>query len=368
MKVLPEIDMGTPGIVVDRHGAEIVYNIIDISNDSFDNVILRWNNGKNSKIITTYYDQNAEKHINKYGIFLSPVARNMIYFSQEFEYKNNSYFLVKNNYGFGILNKDFNYMSSEFCNDMIQDISRNRIGVIENDNKYGVIDSEGNVVIESMYNEIIGLKDYHNDNIVFVCKKEDKSNTPLYDILSENGNILVTDVKEYYYDTKYDCINVTFSNNKKKYINFNENSMSIENNEYSIIKTNGKYGLRNVKNREWILFYEFDEIKKYNNIVVAKKDNKYGLVNISSYEYDSMVGVLKDYYYPLLTEFSEDSFFWACDDIELCNNRYLICSYNENKVLDVFSDYCTVIDTVKCEKLDDFDNVDEAKKYINSLN
>lgn len=132
------------------------------------------------------------------------------------------------------------------------------------DNKWGIIDSNGEVIIDPSYEEMITIPNNKKD--VFICT---------YDVNYETGS----------YKTK-----VLNSNNKEIFTNYEQvealqnsdstNSLWYENNVLRV-KNNGKYGLINLDGKE-ILGTNYDEIVAINgveNSLKTKKDGKYGIVN-----------------------------------------------------------------------------------------
>lgn len=132
------------------------------------------------------------------------------------------------------------------------------------DNKWGVINSKGETIIDPSYAEMIVIPDNKKD--VFICT---------YDVNYENGD----------YKTK--ALNSKNEQIFKEYTQIEALQNSDENNnlwyEANVLRVekNGKYGLINLDGRE-ILSCNYDEItaiKGISNSLKTKKDGKIGIAN-----------------------------------------------------------------------------------------
>ncbi len=179
-------------------------------------------------------------------------------------------------------------------------------------NFYGVMDYEGNIITDAIYEEI-NTVDYKEGYLK--VKQEGK-----YGVININGiKILDNDYDDIlfdgYYDeqTKYsesgfilrtktdDGYKYGYATTKGKIIlepNYNEVSRITEiedgNNLYFITSVNGKYGF--IKNSKIVLENDYREIRydKTNNILVVKKDSTYGVFdlvgkNIIPLDYDAIL-------------------------------------------------------------------------------
>ncbi len=130
--------------------------------------------------------------------------------------------------------------------------------------KYGVINNEGEVVIEPEYDEMIIIPD--NSRAMFIC---------VYDIDDEAGTYktkVINDKKEEII-TGYDTIEAIDNIDSKQNIWYEDNVLRVS--------RNGKYGIIDFEGKE-VLPIEYDEItalKAATNNFIVKKDNKVGLVN-----------------------------------------------------------------------------------------
>lgn len=131
-------------------------------------------------------------------------------------------------------------------------------------NKWGVINQEGNIVIEPSYQEMITIPDKTKD--IFICMYNINEETGEYEtkaLNSKNEEIF----------TDYEQIEVLENFDKNDNIWFEEGVLRV--------KKNGKYGLIDLDGKE-ILPCEYDEITTLNGIensLILTKDGKKGLAN-----------------------------------------------------------------------------------------
>lgn len=156
--------------------------------------------------------------------------------------------------------------------------------VIYKDNKWGVIDSNGETVIEPSYEEMITIPNSKND--VFLC---------IYDVNYETGE----------YKTK--ALN---SKNEEIFIGYEQmeaisnkdtnNNVWYEENVLKV-KKDGKYGLINLNGKELTQcqYDELNALEGIKNTIKATKDGKIGLLNEEGQEilpnqYTEIKGLGKD--------------------------------------------------------------------------
>ena len=131
-------------------------------------------------------------------------------------------------------------------------------------NKWGVINQDGDEVIQPSYQEMIIIPDKTKD--VFLCIYNINEETGTYQtkaINSKNEEIL----------TGYDQIEILDNMDKNNTVWYEENVLKVE--------KNGKYGLIDLLGKE-LLPVEYDEITVLDGIensILIKKDDKIGLVN-----------------------------------------------------------------------------------------
>lgn len=183
------------------------------------------------------------------------------------------------------------------------------ISVLE-DNKWGVIDNKGNVIIDLTYDEMIIIPNRNED--VFVCTYDVDYNAETYNtkILDSKGNEIL---KEY------------------------ENVEAIENNDGSSIwyednilkfKKDGKYGLIDFEGKI-LIEPEFDRIYALTGVedsLIVEKDGKKGLVNNKTKEI-----IIKPEYLEIsaITEGHEDGYI-----VKDTSNKYGLIANDKTKVLD----------------------------------
>lgn len=133
-------------------------------------------------------------------------------------------------------------------------------------NKWGIIDTKGNTVIEPMYQEMIIV--LNNSKDVFLCT---------YDINEKTGEyktkVINKDNKEIY--KGYDKVEPIENMDKSQNVWYEENVFKVQ--------KDGKYGLIDIDGKE-ILDIKYDEIKPLKglkNSILIKENGKYGLVNTS---------------------------------------------------------------------------------------
>lgn len=131
-------------------------------------------------------------------------------------------------------------------------------------NKWGVINQDGEEVIQPSYQEMIVIPDKTKD--VFICTYNVNEETGTYQtkaINSKNEEIL----------TGYDQIEALDNMDENSNVWYEENVLRVE--------KDGKYGLIDLLGKE-LLPIEYDEItvlEGIENSIIIKKDNKIGLVN-----------------------------------------------------------------------------------------
>ena len=132
------------------------------------------------------------------------------------------------------------------------------------DNKWGVIDSEGKIVIEPSYEEMINIPNSKND--VFLC---------IYDVNYETGEYktkaLNSKNEEIY--TQYEQIEAIQNNDENNNV-WNENNVLK-------VKKDGKYGLINLAGKELTEFKyeEITAVPRIKNAFKVKENGKYGVID-----------------------------------------------------------------------------------------
>ena len=187
------------------------------------------------------------------------------------------------------------------------------------DNKWGVIDSNGDIVIDPAYEEMITIPDQKKD--VFVCT---------YNVNYETGE----------YKTK-----ALDSNNKEIFTDFEQiesipntdeqNNVWYESNVLKV-KKDGKYGLIDLDGKE-ILKAEYSEIfamPGIENSLKIKKDDKYGIVNTEGKI------IIEPKYQDITTLGKDDKSGFI---VKNENGKYGIVSYLDAQILDAKFDEVTKV-------------------------
>lgn len=128
-------------------------------------------------------------------------------------------------------------------------------------NKWGVIDNKGNVIIEPSYDEMITIP--NNQNAIFIC---------VYDVTEDAYKTKVVNEKNEQLFSEYEQIDAID--------NYDETNTWYEDNVLRV-KANNKYGLINFKG-EKVLDTVYDEIyslKGVKNSIIIKKDGFTGVCN-----------------------------------------------------------------------------------------
>ena len=140
----------------------------------------------------------------------------------------------------------------------------NQYFAVYTDDKWGVINSKGEIVIEPEYEEAIIIPDNSKD--VFICTYNVDYETGSYNskVINSKGEEVVTGYTTIQVVENYD----------------NNNNLWYET-DVLIVSNNGKYGLVDFRGKE-LLSCEYDSIKALNgvtNSILIEKDRKFGLVD-----------------------------------------------------------------------------------------
>ena len=179
------------------------------------------------------------------------------------------------------------------------------------DNKWGVIDSEGNTVIDPSYKEMIVIPNAKTG--IFICT---------YDINYETGEYKTKALNEKNEEilTQYDKIEALQNKDKNNNFWYEQNVLKVQ--------KDGKYGLINLNGKE-ITTIEYEEIiamSGIENSFKIKKDGKYGIV-------DSEGKTVVEPKYVDIDILGKDnkSGFIVKDD----SGKYGIIDYSNNQVLEI---------------------------------
>ena len=178
------------------------------------------------------------------------------------------------------------------------------------DNKWGVIDSSGNTVIEPSYGEMIVIPNSKKD--VFLC---------VYDVNEQTG-----EYKTKALNSKNEEI-LSGYNNIEAIENYDKSNSVWYDSSCLKVQKDGKYGLIDFSGTA-LTSIEYDEIqalKGLENSILVKKDDKYGLV-------DSKGNIVIEPNYKEITNLGNDykgGYITVTTD-----NKYGIIDYNKKQVLE----------------------------------
>lgn len=185
------------------------------------------------------------------------------------------------------------------------------------DNKWGVIDEQGNDVITPSYQEMIIIPNNKQD--VFICTYDVNYETEEYKtkaLNSKNEEIF----------TQYEQIEALQNNNNANIVWYEENILRV--------KKDGKYGAINLEGKQ-IIPIEYEEITAINgikNALKVKKDGKYGIINnegnvIINTEYTDITNLGKDDKAGYIVKNEEGKF----GIVDYSNTKILDTKYEEIK-------------------------------------
>ncbi len=170
--------------------------------------------------------------------------------------------------------------------------------IVKKDGKNGLVNEVGQIIIEAKYKNIMALKDGYKSEYIIV-NDEDKCG-----LISTSGQILIEPL---YQEIKYLGSSNLFAakeNDKWKLINIEDNSISIDGlykdiieakaDNIVVVNNEGKHGIVDKENNEKIK-PEYEDLKyAFSIYYIAKKDGNYGIINsenevIIPFEYKNMI-------------------------------------------------------------------------------
>ena len=190
------------------------------------------------------------------------------------------------------------------------------------DNKWGVVDTNGDTVIEPMYQEMIVVLNKSKD--VFLVT---------YDVNEENleykTKVVNKENKEIF--TEYDKVEALENYDSNGNVWYEEDLLRVQ--------KDGKYGLIDIDKKE-ILATEYEKIetlKGLQNSILVVKDGKYGLINktgkfIIDADYKSIESIDEDYKHGYITTNSDGKQgIVSYTGTAVLDNKYekIVKSYNE---------------------------------------
>ena len=179
--------------------------------------------------------------------------------------------------------------------------------------KYGVIDREGNILIDAQYNSIIIP---NPEKAIFICYSSE-----------DNQKVLNSDGKELF--TKYDKIEPIKLKNVASVLCYEKSVLCYEKDGlYGIVNFDGKELTKNIYN-------SIENLQSTEGKFLVSKDNKYGIVNINGKElvktnYDS---ITTDGYYTENDKYLKAGFIISNTTDE--GYRYGYVDYKGKLILDV---------------------------------
>ena len=197
--------------------------------------------------------------------------------------------------------------------------------IYENE-KWGVIDTKGNIVVEPLYNEMIIIPD--NTKPVFVCQENVNYTDGTYEtkIINEKNEELFT---------SYDKVEVLYNHDESNNLWYEKNILKVQ--------KDGKYGLINLEGKE-LLSCSKDKIEVMlgvDSVYLTTKDSKLGLVDNLGKE------IIENKYVEItaLTDKYENGFI-----VKNENNKYGIINYDTTVALE--------------EKYDEIKNIYGNSMYV----
>ena len=190
--------------------------------------------------------------------------------------------------------------------------------VLQEDDKYGVIDKYGNIVVEPVY-DIIQIP--NPSKAIFVCMYDYDTDEREYqiDVLNEAGEKLYSE---------YDSVQAIATETTYDGIPFEKSVLQY--------KKDGKYGLINMEGEELTdaIYDSISAIAYKEGMLLVEKDDKYGVVNMNgvtviSVEYES---ITSDNYYSSET-FYKTTGFIVCKKTD-DGYRYGYINYQGHEILD----------------------------------
>ncbi len=129
-------------------------------------------------------------------------------------------------------------------------------------NKWGVIDNKGNVVIPFTYDEMVTIP--NNQKGIFICT---------YDVENETYKTKVMNEKNEQLFSEYEQIEAIDNYDSKNNIWYEDNVLKV--------KSNDKYGLINFKGEKLLdaIYDEISSLKGIKNSLIIKKDGNIGVCN-----------------------------------------------------------------------------------------
>ena len=203
----------------------------------------------------------------------------------------------------GIMEKEKEYNIAE--------VNKYNYFSLKENEKFGVIDNQGNIIIEPQYDDV---KIPNPEKNVFICYEGQTTK-------------VMNDKKEQIY-TEYNNITPLVLKNVSTDLRYEKSVLKYE--------EDGKYGLISLEGKKITnpIYEEIDTLQYKEGEFVIKKDNKYGIMNMNGYviinpEYDN---IKADAYYSPDTGYKNDGYIVSNTTDE--GYRYGYIDSEGNKILD----------------------------------
>ena len=203
----------------------------------------------------------------------------------------------------GIMEKEKEYNIAE--------VNKYNYFSLKENEKFGVIDNQGNIIIEPQYDDV---KIPNPEKNVFICYEGQTTK-------------VMNDKKEQIY-TEYNNITPLVLKNVSTDLRYEKSVLKYE--------EDGKYGLISLEGKRITnpIYEEIDTLQYKEGEFVIKKDNKYGIMNMNGYviinpEYDN---IKADAYYSTDTGYKNDGYIVSNTTDE--GYRYGYIDNEGNKILD----------------------------------
>lgn len=152
----------------------------------------------------------------------------------------------------------------------------------EENGKYGIIDNIGSVIIENKYKEIEPISNKYEEG--YIVKNEDGK----YGVINYTKTVAVEekyqDIKNIYCGGKYYIVKESnkwkvIDTTGKKYLENYDNIISV-NSENAVVEKNNKYGVVSVTDNKTLIDIKYDSLEySLGNNYIAKSNSKYGIIN-----------------------------------------------------------------------------------------
>ena len=193
----------------------------------------------------------------------------------------------------------------------IEEISEYNYFVLRENEKFGVIDKQGNTIIEAIYDDV---KIPNPGKAVFICYE------------GQNTKVMNQNKEQIY--TEYSNITPLILKNVSTNLRYEKSVLKYE--------KDGKYGIISIDGKKITnpVYEEIDTLQYKEGEFVIKKDNKYGVMNMNGYviinpEYDN---IKADAYYSIDTGYKNDGYIVSNTTNE--GYRYGYIDNEGNKILD----------------------------------